>query len=335
MIRTTALGGLASGILLAAAGACSNGTLTSTHAAESSVQAPAEPDLSQGIATFDSSIPAQIEVKRAPTGHLLVKPSINGVQTGWFIFDTGAGICVVSTPHVDAFALKEVGNIGAVGVGGSESKKLYRASALTLGSLRLADHPIMTTDLSFLKEHLHDEIVGVIGYGVLSTCVAEIEIGDAQRPPRIALFDPARYTLAQGSWTPLEMIERVPAVRARFEGPGEGREGLFRIDTGANGFVTFHQPAVERWHLLEGRSLEDAKLGGVGGFVAAKKGSLAWFEIGGVRRENIPVTFAIEPKGTFSDSTKDGNIGADLLRPFRMVMDYTNSRAAFIATQAP
>jgi len=44
-------------------------------------------------------------VKRAPTGHPLVKPVVNGQDTGWFIFDTGAGIGCVSTPHVESLVL--------------------------------------------------------------------------------------------------------------------------------------------------------------------------------------------------------------------------------------
>src|SRR5215470_7433707 len=58
------------------------------------------PGLQGGEATFDPKAPAKLEVKRVKTGHLLVRPVINGHEAGWFIFDTGAGICVVSTSHV-------------------------------------------------------------------------------------------------------------------------------------------------------------------------------------------------------------------------------------------
>lgn len=292
-------------------------------AAQAQLGAPA---LDQGRTEFRADAASAVEVLRAKTGHLLVKPLVNGHEPGWFIFDTGAGICVVSTPHLDGLGLAEAGSIDALGVGGGKASRLYRATSVSLGPVTLHDHPIMATDLSFLKQHLGEEIAGVIGYGVLSRCVAEIEIGDAERPARLALHDPASYELAGATWQALELEGRVPAVHASFE----GHEGLFRIDTGANGFVTFHQPAVEKWKLLEGRDVTDARLGGVGGFVPAKKGVVGWFELGGVRREAVPATFATEAKGTFADASKDGNIGAELLRPFRMVMDYANERAAFV-----
>jgi hypothetical protein len=74
----------------------------------------------------------------------------------------------------------------------------------------------------------------------------------------------------------------------------------------------------------------DAKLGGVGGFVAAKQGTVAWFEIGGVRTEDVPAKFATEAKGTFADAKKDGNIGVELLRPFVLWFDYAGERMAFV-----
>src|SRR5262245_43988348 len=116
------------------------------------------PDLEQGTATFDPAITNELQVKRVKTGHLLVRPVINGLDAGWFIFDTGAGICVVSTPCVNRLKLKRLGDIDAQGTGGDEEAKLYRASTVKLGPLTLTDHPIMATDLSFLKVHMGVEI---------------------------------------------------------------------------------------------------------------------------------------------------------------------------------
>jgi hypothetical protein len=282
--------------------------------------------LAQGESSFDPETPAELAVERAPTGHLLVRPRINGQEAGWFIFDTGAGICVVSTAHQEPLGLAAAGQVDAVGTGGSASKGVYRAEIVTLGPITLRDHPIMTTDLSFLTPFLGREIAGVIGYGVLSRCVTEIRLGDERQSPRVALHDPAAYELASGEWTELVLHQRIPAVKARFE----EHEGLFHIDTGANGWVTFNQPAVEEWKLLEGREVVGAQLGGVGGFVAAKKGSVAWFELAGLRQENVTATFATEAKGNYAATGLAGSIGGELLRPFTLVLDYEKQRIAFV-----
>ena len=295
-----------------------------------SLQTPTEghePSLAGGAATFDPEAPSTVEVVRAKTGHLLVRPTINGQTPGLFILDTGAGICVISTPKVESLGLATAGEIGANGVGGSESASLYRASALVLGPLTLQDHPLMATDLSFLEQHLGAEIAGVIGYGVLSRCVAEIDLVT----PSAALHDPASFVLEGCEWVPLDLSERIPAVRARFE----DHEGLFQLDTGANVAITFQDSAVRKWNLLENRELADTKLGGVGGFVAAKSGIVEWFELGGVRQEEVSGLFLLEAKGAHAGESKDGTIGAELLRPFVLVTDYAKERIAFRPRQEP
>ena len=284
--------------------------------------AVAQPRLDSTEIVFDASVPAMLEVKRAPTGHLLVRPVVNGEEAGWFIFDTGAGICCVSTPHVDRLGLKDSGSVQAMGVGGSEQSRLVTAETVTLGPATVRDHVLMVTDLSFLEEHLGDEIVGVIGYGVLNKCVVEMDLVEG----RIGLHEPGARDAGEMVWEELNVRDRVPVVRARFE----GREGEFRLDTGAKGHVTFHAPAVREWDLLKDRETTASKMGGVGGFVEARSGEVAWFEIGGVRTEHVPATFAVEGKGTFGADSKAGNVGVELLTPFVLWFDYANSRIAFV-----
>jgi hypothetical protein len=275
-----------------------------------------------GAATFAPETSGVLECKRASTGHVLVRCSVNGHEPGWFIFDTGAGICVVSTPRVGELGLKDAGALEAVGVGGAESARMVMADSLAVGPLTLRDHPMLVTDLSFLRPHLGEDITGVIGYGVLARSVVALDL-DA---PSVTILAPDDASLAELDWDPLELIGRVPAVRARFE----GHEGLFRLDSGANGHVTFHQPAVESLGLLEGRTLNEARIGGVGGTVRAKGGELAWFELGGVRTERVPAVFAVEAKGTFAEPDRAGNVGIELLRPFVLHLDYGRSRIAFV-----
>jgi len=321
------------------AGAPSSAHETATPAGDNRSGPDPASLLAQGESTFDPQSPAVLEVKRAPTGHLLVRPKINGEQPGWFIFDTGAGVCVISTPRMDGLRLRAGGEIPAVGVGGTEGARLYRAEEMVLGPITLRDHPLMATDLSFLKPHLGEEIAGVIGYGVLSRCVCEIAIGSTTRAPRLAIFDPKAYALERehaeavgdgAGWTELRLIERIPVVR----GTVEDHDAWFRLDTGANGFVTLHAPAVEKWNLLQGRESSDIQLGGVGGFVRGKSGRLTSMEIGGMRLTNVRASFALEKRGSFGNEKIDGNIGAELIRPFVLVLDYANERAAFLRAQS-
>jgi hypothetical protein len=278
--------------------------------------------LQLGQATVDAAVPAALEVKKARTGHLLVRPIVNGQPAGWFIFDTGAGVCCVTTSSVAELELERIGEIAAVGGGGSAQAPVYRARELTLGSLHCADHPLMAVDLAFLEQHLGEKISGIIGFGVLSRCVAVIDLQGAA----ISLHDPARYKLPRGAWTALDLSERVPVITAVFD----GREGRFLLDTGEHGAVTFYEPAVRKWKLLEGRELTDSKLGGVGGFVAAKSGKIAKLEVLGLTLEDVPANFALEAKGSHARADRAGKIGAGVLQRFLVVADYGRQRMALL-----
>lgn len=277
--------------------------------------------LSQGEAVFDASASPELAVVRNKTGLLLVRPLVNGRETGLFIFDSGAGICVLSDAAADSLELTATGVMPATGAGGESTAASLRAATLTLGPLTLRDVPLMKTDLTFLKGPLGVEIAGVIGYGVLSQCVVELDLA----APRIALHDPRGYELAQGTWSPLEFDELIPTVVATCE----GRSGRFHLDLGSNGGLTFQEPAVRRYNLLEGRELSDVKLGGVGGSITCKQGRVAWLELANVRLSDLEAIFPIEAKGIAAQDGRDGSIGTKVLEAFVLTLDYPGKRICF------
>jgi hypothetical protein len=301
----------------------------------------ARPERRAGDIAFDGALPADLEVVKAPTGHLLVPARVNGEDVGWFIFDTGAGINVVSKKLAERLGLRQLGEVPATGAGGTSGQPLYRPASLGVGRATLAEPLVMGLDLEFLSAPMGREIAGIVGFGVLARSVAEIDMAG----PRVALHDPATYALpAGGAWQDLIVTDRIPAVRAAFAVPGgEPRAGLFRIDTGAAQWhVTFHTGAVEAWALVEGRTdLQEARLGGVGGSVPAKRGPLAWFEMGDAidpapgaphprRVERIEAHYNVTRRGAFANDDLAGTIGGQMLRPFVMITDYGRERVAFV-----
>ncbi len=287
------------------------------------VRSPYEPVLG-GLddVRFDASISPKLEVKRAPTGHLLVHPLVSGKDVGWFIFDTGAGSNCLDSRAAEELGVAKFGSIPAAGVGGHVAATLCRPDTLTLGPVTLEKSMMTILDLAFLDQYMGTKVGGIIGYGLLFRVVAEYDNPGAE----ISLHDPAKFDGAGLAWQHLTLYNRHPCVEASFE----GHTGLFKLDTGAQNTVTMHYPAVMALKLLDGRETADAQHGGVGGRAAAKSGTLAWFELGGHRAENVKAIFAAEDKGAFADKHTMGNIGGGLLKPFRLVTDYQNARIAFV-----
>jgi hypothetical protein len=106
----------------------------------------------------------------------------------------------------------------------------------------------------------------------------------------------------------------------------------YRLDSGGSGFLTLHAPFVEKWKLLEGRETTAASSTGLGGTVAARTGTIKWFELGSHRFDNPTVVFSTATIGSFTDPYLAGNIGIDVLKSFTVILDFAGSRVAFFVT---
>ncbi|MEW6073445.1 MAG: retropepsin-like aspartic protease [Planctomycetota bacterium] len=273
---------------------------------------------------FAPDVPAAVESRRAErTGHLLVHPRVNGEDVGWFIFDTGAGAMCIDDDAADSLDLEAFGEETAVGVAGTLTARFRAAKDFVLGPLTLDDPIFVELELGFLGPFLGVEIAGICGYDFLERAVVELTPSTGA----LAVHDPAAFSLAGAEWRTLHVDENHPVVEASFEGD---RTGFFKLDTGAADTVTFHAPAVERLGLLEGREVKRTLAMGVGGGGTGYRGQLEWFALGGHRFEAPTVGFAMVATGAFRDAYTLGNIGQELLAPFRVVLDYPHRRIAFV-----
>lgn len=275
-------------------------------------------------ARFRPDVPAALEVKRVSSGHLLVHPRVDGQDVGWFIFDTGAGTNCLSLAAAEALELEPFGAIGARGIGGTVKSSFFRAGKLTLGPLELDAPILLGLDLAFLEQHFGVEVGGILGYELLSRCVAELDFATAS----IALHDPATYVLPEGGhWEVALLYARHPHVLGAFE----GHEGWFKIDTGAaDDTLTLHYQVVADLELLTGRETRAAQTGGVGGNVKTRTGTLASFRLGALDFGAIEAGFSLEDTGAFSDDYVFGNVGGKLFEPYRLVFDYPGGRLGFV-----
>jgi hypothetical protein len=272
---------------------------------------------------FDAGAPASVAIKRAVTGHVLARPKVDGRDLGWFIVDTGAAGSVLDPKAMAKLKLKPLGSVAVVSPRGRETSSIARASSFALGPMTIAKPFFVTMQLDYIRDGMGEDVFGIVGHDILNRCVVEVALADDS----VKLYDPKTYQLKTGNWQALTFNQSVPLVAANFEGD---RKGLFRIDLGSsgpNGFgnVIFHAPAVDEFHLLDGRKVTRMPMGQTN----FAMGTVAWFEIAGHRFDHPQVVFATERKGPFGDEYVEGNIGVDFLTPFRLVFDFQNARAAF------
>lgn len=268
---------------------------------------------------FDSKADMSLAVKQAPSGHLLVRTKINGVEIGWFMFDTGAPITTISKAAVEKLGLAEIGRTYIGGAGSDLTAVPMRsAKSLDLGPIRL-ENPVLTQ-----FDNIGGEAVGVIGWDVLIHSVVEIDMQEAT----ISIRSRDGYELPAGEWQDMTLHMRHPHVQASF---AKEHRGLFRIDTGAGRVgVMFHNPTVQRLDMLAGRETSQVRARGAGGEIDLRLGTIEWFEIAGHRTEKPQTLFCMDETGALADGNSLGNLGGGVLTPFVMVFDYQDKRVGFV-----
>ncbi|HSI73268.1 MAG TPA: aspartyl protease family protein [Fimbriimonas sp.] len=271
---------------------------------------------------FDKAKSESVETKRLPSGHIIVKPLINGKDVGWFIFDSGADGMCIDTGAANELGLMQIGEVPAVGIGGVVKTPFRSVKEFTLGPTTIKNLMFVQLDLADISKVIKLKLGGIVGYEVFRRSVVEMDV----LKPLVSLYDPAAYRTPQ-KWTPIRFDGGNFAVEALFEG---GRKGWFRFDTGAAGTVAFHGPFVEKLKLLEGREVQKTMEGGVGGMREARRGKIAYFELAGHRFENPIANFSISKDGAFHNHWLVGNIGQVFMEPFVLVFDYPNSRMALV-----
>jgi predicted aspartyl protease len=270
------------------------------------------------------ALPAHLTVRKAHTGHLLVSPLINGQQLGSFIFDTGAGMSCVDREVVKKLALADAGEALANGSGGSQKTRLRAIDSLSLGPVQVVDSAVVELDLRMISAALFEPLDGIIGYECFLPGIYEIDIEAAS----ITVHAPDGYRLPQGAaWHPLLLKERRPYVRGKIE---DKEEGLFLLDTGATGAVGVEARTVKKLKLTEKRKTGGSMFGGVGGMLAARSGTLDTFAVCGQTLKDVNAVFATSDKGANTLAEVQGTIGLDILKRFRLIVDYAKSQVALV-----
>jgi len=267
-----------------------------------------------------------LEVRWARTGQPMVRPLVNGVDLGWFILDTGAGMLAIAPTAAVKVGLQDAEDIEVVGVGGRAHKKIVVGNSLVLGGVSIRSPRFVTLeelDNPLARFALGAPVVGVLGFDIFERAVVEID----KPNNRVALHTSAPTTIPETAWTTLRIANRLPIVTAAFE----SNAGEFVLDTGANSAVTIFADAVERLKLLEGRETKRSLRLGVGGGKSQVRGKLEWLQLAGTRFEPIVTDFSTQSDKDGHPKSTIGVIGMGALGERRAIFDYAKGRFALIS----
>jgi hypothetical protein len=126
-------------------------------------------------AAFDAALPPSAPAWLTPSGHLLVRPSIDGAPpAGFFLLDTGASGCVIEAGAADALGLPAFGELHVTGMAGKVPSRFRRAATLTLGPLTVRRVAMMEMACSGLVRGAPGPVLGIVGFDVFRRAVVDI-----------------------------------------------------------------------------------------------------------------------------------------------------------------
>ena len=245
---------------------------------------------------------------------VFLRASVNESGPLWFLLDTGA-----TASYLDVERAKSLG-LGR----GNE----VEGATLNLRGLKVPGQNFRLQPLRFGTYSGH-AIDGLLGYDFTSRFVVEIDY--VNKTLTLSAPEAFKYS-GPGEVLPLTLLEddlggKVPLVRVRITERGRAPvEGNFIADTAVRSSVSFNTPFVEANGLLQSaRRTIQAPLGG-GAMVRESKQPVGRVENVGLGRftfKNLVAVFFQTKQGVVASPEFDGVDGAEVLRRFKVVFDYT------------
>ncbi|TPG66573.1 aspartyl protease family protein [Hymenobacter nivis] len=301
--------------------------------------AGARPGYGQGPGPFQlvrarqrcMSLPLQVQ-RNLP----IVQVWLNGAGPYNFLLDTGVASSLLLSPAVaDSLHMPHGQDFRVMGAGGKPTGlQAYQAPRVRVGLGRRGQEAVapamallvLNGDSLNLSGYVGLPVHGILGSELFQSFVAAFE-GQAGGQERLVLTPPAAYRPPRSRrWAGLPLaIEGRKAyftVPVRQVGDSAARPLKLLLDTGASHALSLETTSDPRLHLPAPGLPAD--LGhGLTGLVRGVLGRVATVELG---RYRLPTVLTSFPNGADvharTDVFRNGSVGYELLRRFRVVIDY-------------
>lgn len=268
------------------------------------------------------------------TNHILIPVTINNQKLS-FIFDTGDKYAIVDSARARALGLKMGSDLQVHGAGektipGNFVKDEHYGVA---GLWNFSGPVYLSVPLNDISAALGRQVDGIVGSDLIRLFVVEIDY--AKRKLIFHDRDKFSYT-GSGIKLPIEFDSQDhPVVTAQLK--TNGRElpaGKYVVDLGANTTIVLNTPFVNEERLLEGLHVSVAgTTRGTGGLVKGRTGRVDSLRLGNWTLPQPYATFSQDSKGANATSDVQGYIGTEIMRRFRLFLDYAGKNIILEPTE--
>ncbi len=259
---------------------------------------------------------------------IIIPLYLNGKGPFNFILDTGVGALIITDPSlVDTLQLKDLKSTKIYGLGKGEEIDAYLTNDLNVkiksAGIEQIPTAILKKDVFNLSSYVGKKIYGLIGFYFFNSFLVKVNYA----AKRLSFYLPNVAKQKKGTQIPIEIINKRPYLTAEMQiSPTKTEKVKLIIDCGAG-----HALSMEA---LDGAPFPlppqtiRANLGvGLSGQISGSIGRIPLLKIGKYAFKNVLSGFpdfeAVAAQIGYN--TKEGNLGADILRKFNIVYDYANA----------
>jgi hypothetical protein len=260
--------------------------------------------------------------------HIVVKASVNNSPPLSFVLDTGARDAMIKLDRAKQLGLRlgREARFGGAGAGIVKGAVVENATLTITGVPALSIPVKLALPLENLGSSLGLEIDGILGGEFTRDFVVEV---DYERS-RITLHDRSAFRYSgPGEAIPIGFNrDGHPVLKADVTPVGRSPvTGEFMLDTGSGAALILHSPFVSQ-HRLPSPGMKTVRATGLGagGAVQGDIGRVAQLRIGGYTLDSPLTLFSQDKAGAFADPALAGNIGSQIIRRFKLFLDYSGSR---------
>ncbi|MEO7971449.1 MAG: aspartyl protease family protein [bacterium] len=261
--------------------------------------------------------------------HIVIKVSVNNSAPLSFVLDTGDKFAIINLERARALNLNLQGNVHMQGAGAETMPGSFVKQAnFTIAGLAGFSQPVtLALPLSKLSSRLGQDFDGIIGSDFIEQFVIEVDY----QARTLRLYDKDKFNYSGGGEiVPIKLNSAGhPVIDAEvMPVGGTPIRGKFVVDIGSSLPLALYSPFVREHKLLGPNSKTIKSLGGAGagGEAKGQLGRVAELRIG-TFRINQPLTFFSEDEaGAFASNEVLGNIGAQIMNRFKVLLDYERDR---------
>ena len=253
-----------------------------------------------------------------------IKVRVNGSRELTMIFDTGASQSGIDEHFVKELGLKTTSEkLKGRGTGGSFTGTYIKSSNLSVNGVEVTNQPLAAFKINAPPGFEFD---GIIGYDFIAPFVVEIDYQNKM----MTLTESLSYVYrGRGEIIKLKLGGRkTPLIRTVFSvNKRLAFAANLELDTGADNAFLLNSPVVRKHRLLgifkNAIKSEANGAGGVQSRVIARVGSA---KFGSITINNPPVALSLDKAGSGAATDNDGVIGGEVLRRFKVIIDYSRRR---------